>query len=200
VARYAEELTVYSSGDGATAWQLDTADSRMFLVLSPEPSRGFSGEGQVLDSLTANTRVTRRVRALLRWQSQIDQDVFAQDVPRSEIQAALAQLGTSGLVGFDLSEGKYFHRELPFDLSTVNKLHPRLLEARKLADSGQVETDIRGRTAWVRGKDGDYLVRRDPEGKWRCGCPWVGRHGTSRGPCKHILAARISWEETPDVC
>jgi hypothetical protein len=201
VARYAEELSVYSSGDGATAWQLDTKDSRMFLVLSPEPSRGFSGEGQVLDALTANTRVTSRVRALLRWQSRIDQDEFARElnVPRSEIQAALAQLGTSGLVGFDLAEAKYFHRELPFDLSTVNKLHPRLLDAHALAESGDVETEVRGTTAWVRRKDGDYLVRRDPDGIWRCGCPWIARHGTSRGSCKHILAVRISWGETPDA-
>src|SRR5438270_4513110 len=68
VARHARQIEVYSSGDGATAWRLETPDSRLFLVLSPEPSRGFSGKGQALESLAIGSTVTSRVRALLRWQ------------------------------------------------------------------------------------------------------------------------------------
>jgi hypothetical protein len=200
VARHAVELEVYASGDGATAWRMETADARLFVVLSPEPSRGFSGEGQVLGALAAGSSITGRVRGLLRWQSNLDALALAKELGASdaEVAAALAELGASGLVGYDLAEGKYFHRELPFDLARVPKLHPRLADARELVRAGQVEIEPSGALAWVRGKDGEYCVRRDAEGGWHCVCPWGSKHGNSRGPCKHILAVQIALGKTVD--
>jgi hypothetical protein len=195
VARHAIELEVYSSGDGATAWRMETPDARLFVVLSPEPSRGFSGEGQALGELATGSSVTARLRAMLRWQNVLDVPALAAElrVPGTEIAAALAELGANGLVGYDLAEAKYFHRELPFDLARIAKLHPRLTGARELARNSMVEIDGAERaSAWVRGKDGEYRVRRDSEGGWHCLCPWVAKHGTSRGPCKHILAVQIA--------
>jgi hypothetical protein len=194
VARHATELEVYASGDGATAWRMETPDSRLFVVLSPEPSRGFSGEGQVLSALVERSSVTARLRALLRWQNRLNPSVLAGALGTSEeqVSAALAELGTCGLLGFDLAEAKYFHRELPFKLANAAKVHPRLVHARELVRDGQVETDGSGGSSWVRGKDGEYRVRRDAEGGWHCLCPWAAKHGTSRGPCKHILAVQIA--------
>jgi hypothetical protein len=191
IARHATSIEVYAGGDGATAWRLETPDARLFLVLSPEPSRGFSGEGQVLGALAAESTVTSRVRALLRWQRDLAPAALAQELQAAEadVAAALAELGTLGLVGYDLASGAYFHRELPFDMSRISRLHPRLAHARQMADAGAVELDAE--QAWVRGREADYHVRRDAQGSWRCTCPWAGRHGTSRGPCKHILAAQI---------
>src|SRR6185437_3551356 len=99
-------------------------------------------------------------------------------------------LGTAGLVGYDLAEGAYFHRELPFDTSYVRRLHPRLKSAQELARSGAVKFDAQG--AWVQGRRADYHLRRDTRGQWRCSCPWASRYGESRGPCKHVLAAQIA--------
>jgi len=194
VARHATEIEVYSAGDGATAWQLETGDARLFLVLSPEASLGFSGEGQVLNSLSTKSSVTPRLRGLLRWQRDLRACALADELQASEadVTAALAELGTSGLVGYDLAEGAYFHRELPFDMSHVERLHPRLRAARELARTGAVEINEKG--AWVRGREADYYVRRDTGGEWRCSCPWASRHGDSRGPCKHIIAAQIASE------
>jgi hypothetical protein len=195
VARHATELEVYASGEGATAWRMEAPDARLFVVLSPEPSRGFSGEGQALHELSKGSGVTSRLRAMLRWQNVLDVPALAAElrVPGAEIATALAELGASGQVGYDLAEAKYFHRELPFDLTRVTKLHPRLAGARELVRSGQVEIEgANCASAWVRGKDGEYRVRRDAEGGWHCLCPWVARHGTSRGPCKHILAVQIA--------
>lgn len=201
VARHATALEVYSSDDGASGWCLETPDARLFLVLSPEPARGFSGEGQVLDALTAPARpsVTSRLRALLRWQTVLDPAALAGQLRASQkdINAALAQLGSSGLLGFDLAAGRYFHRELPFDLARTAQLHPRLAAGCELARAEQVEWD--GEGAWVRSKDAEYRVRRDADGVWRCVCPWAARHGSSRGPCKHILAARIAAGMEADV-
>jgi hypothetical protein len=192
VARHATQIEVYSSGDGATAWQLETPDARLFVVLSPEPSRGFSGEGQVLGPLAMGSTIMPRVRALLRWQRDLTPRALAEELQASEadVGAALAELGTFGLVGYDLAKGAYFHRELPFDLSRIPRLHPRLNGARELARAGAVEMDAEG--AWVRGRQADYYVRRDAHGQWRCSCPWASRHGESRGPCKHVLAAQMA--------
>ena len=193
VARHATELEVYSSGDGATAWRLETPDARLFLVLSPEPSRGFSGEGQVLGALAEGSTITARVRALLRWQNSIDARAMAAELGASEshVASALAELGTAGLTGYDLASGTYFHRELPFDLSRVDSFHPRLADARELVRTEQVELEVNG-DAWVRGRNAEYRVRRDAEGARHCTCPWAAKHGTSRGPCKHILAVQIT--------
>ena len=192
IARHATEIEVYASGDGATAWRVETPDARLFLVLSPEPSRGFSGEGQVLGTLVTRSTVTSRVRALLRWQQNLESSSIANELQsnEAEVTAALAELGTLGLVGYDLAGGAYFHRELPFDIARVVRLHPRLAGARALASEGAVQPD--GEGAWVRGRDADYYVRRDAQGEWRCSCPWAGRHGASRGPCKHILAVQLA--------
>jgi hypothetical protein len=200
IARHAVELQVYACGDGATAWRLNTPDGRSFLLLSPEPSRGFSGEGQVLEALAEGSTVTASLRALLRWKTDLDKRALASELRASEaeIAAGLAELATSGLVGYDLAEAKYFHRELPFDLALVTKLHPRLTEARKLVSAGQVEIESGGATAWVRGTDGEYPLKRHAEG-WRCVCPWGAKHGSSRGPCKHILAVQIASGKADDA-
>ena len=200
LAHHAVELAVYSSGDGATGWRMDTEDSRLFIVLSPEPSRGFSGEGQALHALVEKSDVTARLRAMLRWQNSLDPVGLAAELHSSaaHVAAALAELGTSGLVGYDLTEGTYFHRELPFDVSRITKLHPRLVNAQQLVSAGHVEIETDGTAAWVRGKDGEYRVRRDTEGSWRCHCPWGAKHGVSRGPCKHILAVQIQAGESSD--
>jgi hypothetical protein len=200
VARHATELEVYSSGDGATAWRMETPEAHLFVVLSPEPARGFSGEGQALHALAEGSPITARLRALLRWQSGLDAGGLAAELAASEaeIAAGLAELGSLGLVGYDLAEAKYFHRELPFDVTRVARLHPRLVDARKLVEAGHVEIEPAEASAWVRGKDGEYRVRRDGEGVWHCLCPWVSRHGTSRGPCKHILAVQIASGEAGD--
>jgi hypothetical protein len=152
----------------------------------------------VLASLTSTTRITSRLRGLLRWQQNLSPKALAGELcaTEEEVSAGLALLGTSGLVGYDLAAGAYFHRELPFDLSRIPDLHPRLADARAIVNSDNVELDAEG--AWVRGRGAEYRVRRDAAGAWRCSCPWTGRHGLSRGPCKHILAVKIAaGEETP---
>lgn len=194
IARHAKSLTVHAADDGATGWELSVADARFFLVLSPAPSRGFSGEGQVLHQLAGEParKALGAVRAALRWQPTLDPAVLGAQLGIGEdpVAWALAQLGASGLVGYDLATRAYFHRELPFDLSLIEQLHPRLKDARRITAEGGVRLDAENGEAWVRGTGVEHRVRR-VEGDWRCTCPWVAKHGSSRGPCKHILAARI---------
>src|SRR6185369_5301407 len=112
-----------------------------------------------LGALAAGSTMTARVRALLRWQRNLAPCALAAELQASEsdVGAALAELGSLGLVGYDLAEGVYFHRELPFDVSRIERLNPRLAGARELARAGEVEMD--GEGAWVRGREADYYVR-----------------------------------------
>jgi hypothetical protein len=199
---YARELRVWAAeGSAVSAWEVIFPVGRFCILISPEVIRGFSGEGQVLEQLAGKSGpdALPHVRSALRWQARIDAaDVSARSgLDANQIQAALAILGSRGLVGFDLAAGAYFHRELPFDMDKVEALHPRLLDARKLVAQNQVRIvnqtgvgdDLRAE-AYVQGTDVEHRVRLQPEGD-KCTCPWYGKHQGDRGPCKHVLAARI---------
>ncbi len=189
---------------GASAWTLTLDNARFHLVISPEVWRGFSGEGQALESLASKTLKASlpQIRAGLLWESVIDLATLVEryELPEQAAKDALVALGARGLVGFDLTEAAYFHRELPFDLSQVEKLQPRLQNARKLIAVNKVR--LASRTAeeaefFVAGTDVEHRVRLT-EDDAKCTCPWYSKHGDSRGPCKHILAARIAWEESSE--
>lgn len=181
----------------ASAWVLDFGDARLTLALSAEVWRGFSGEGLALRALlkasgehTASSLA--RVRAALRWQARIDAVALAREegVAPDAVADALRVLGASGLVGYDVVEGRYFHRELPFDLSAMEDLHPRLADARALIDAGAV-TVLRQQPFEAEVASGGvaHRVRAEADGEWRCTCPWFAKHQGQRGPCKHVLAA-----------
>ncbi len=183
--------------NGASAWELDLEIGRFVLVLSPEVWRGFSGEGQALAHLASqrDEALIARARASLKWQQRIDLDALAREwsVAPDGVAAAMSALGARGLVGYDLALGSYFHRELPFDMSLIEALQPRLVAARKIVSDGVVALVGDGE-ATVAGTGVTHRVRfeEDPP---RCTCPWFARHQGMRGPCKHVLAAQILAEE-----
>lgn len=196
----AKSLRVWSDEDsGASAWEVRYVVGSFFLMISPELFRGFSGEGQIL-SILANPpedAVIARVRANLKWRSQLDAGDLAGtlDLDRSEVEAALAVLGSRGLAGFDAVEGRYFHRELPFDLDRVEEMQPRLGNARKLLRDGKVRR-VSGAVPTFE-VEGTGTVHRVTAGEDRqtCTCPWFSKYQGQRGPCKHILAASVALEE-----
>lgn len=192
----ARSLAVYADdGHQASAWVVDLGSARFTLVLSAEVWRGFSGEGQALRALLrAGLRgapVLARVRAALNWQASLDAAQLAAELALSpaEVDDALRVLGASGLVGYDVTEGRYFHRVLPLDLSGIADMHPRLADAQRLleADAIAVQTQ-QPFEATVRSGGIDHRVR-EVDGELRCTCPWFAAHQGQRGPCKHVLAA-----------
>jgi hypothetical protein len=206
VARHATSLRVFAAGgDGSTGWQLDVPGARLTLVLSPEVWRGFSGEGRALHALAtaAPSAGIAAVRGALGWEPRLGVDAIAATTGRSrdEVTSALASLALSGIVGFDLAEGGFFRRELPFDLDRGERLQPRLRDARRLVEQAavRIETaDKSGLAGWVAGAGGvEYRVRSTPDG-WSCTCPWYGRHRGDRGPCKHVIAVQLVATESDD--
>ncbi|MFZ6718812.1 SWIM zinc finger family protein [Undibacterium sp. Ji49W] len=176
----------------ASAWVLQFTSARLTLALSAEVWRGFSGEGQALRALMnmQNADALPRLRAHLQWQSILQAPALAEqlDLPQASIEESLRILGVSGLLGFDVTEGSYFHRVLPLDLSMAEDLHPRLAAARELLKDNAVSI-IKNQPleASVQSADIQHRVR-EVDGELRCTCPWFAKHQGLRGPCKHVLA------------
>jgi len=193
----ATEVQAYADAEQqASAWVLQLSALRFTLALSAEPWRGFSGEGQALRALMQQVQdpagsPLAALRAALHWQSRLEVTSLAECTQRTptQVDAGLRVLGASGLVGFDVAEGAYFHRELPFDLSMLADMHPRLADAQALLAAGAVSITAQSPfAASVHSGDVDHQVR-ELGGELLCTCPWFARHGGERGPCKHVLAA-----------
>lgn len=193
----ARNVSVYADdAHQSSAWALDFGSSRVTLALSAEVWRGFSGEGQALWALMRmkgdqSASAMTRVRAQLQWQAALDPKVLARelDLEESVVADTLRVLGASGLAGYDLLDGSYFHRVLPFDLALLEDLHPRIVDAQALLERGAV-TVVIAEPFEASVKSGEIAHRvREIEGALRCTCPWYARHEGNRGPCKHVLAA-----------
>jgi len=196
--RHAKLLRVYGGPEGVSGWEVVLDDASFHLVLSPDASRGFSGQGQVLSQLAKGRGgdALAGVKATLKWQSRMEPNVLARQlqVDTEVISDALAMLGTRGLVGYDLADGAFFHRELPFDMQLVEELQPRLLNARKMVEEKAVR--IVKRTgerveAYVKGSEVEHRVVIDGD-EANCTCTWNVKHSGERGACRHILALEIS--------
>lgn len=207
--RHATSLRAYgqatdtSSLPSASAWVLDLPGARLTIGLSPEKSRGFSGEGAVLHSLLGAdvSDDADLVSALLSFDPRVDVGKLARDAALSpeRVTGALNVLASSGQVGYDLGERAYFHRPLPVRADALEALHPRLVDAHKLVAAGSVATSGSG-VVRVRSSGTEYEVRLDgvPGPGDRCTCPWYAKHRGTRGPCKHVLAARLSATTSED--
>lgn len=186
----------FNERQGSSAWVLDYGDQRLMLVLNSEPWRGFSGDGQLLSDLgSPNDAAVAAVKAQLKWQGTIDlnQVSSATGFDKARVRSALGFLAAQGVLGFDLPSGSYFHRVLPFDLSLIEKLNPRLKNAAALRKSGAVRLSSSegGHTAEVESDGVVHRVTIGPGGT-TCTCPWYAKHQGKRGPCKHILAAEMA--------
>lgn len=202
----ARTLRVWSDdGAGTSGWEVEFPIGRFFLLLSPGLDRGFSGEGQLLTELVKSEgqEAVSLIMNHLCHQSCLEAGAIAQAIGRSETEtrSALALLGAKGLLGFDITANHYFHRELPFDLAHLETLYPRLTEARELFLRGgvkQLEPDgSGGYEATVEGTSTLHFVRLLADGD-RCSCPWFSKHQGDRGPCKHVMAARMALESDDD--
>ena len=198
----AKSLRIWSDPfNGTSAWEVRFPIGSFFLMISPEVFRGFSGEGQVLSSLAEPPpdELIAQVRAQLKWQSSIDVEAVAKSlaIDTGDVETSLAVLGSRGVAGFDVTNQQYFHRELPFDLSKVEDLQPRLKQARKLVEGGGINLISQDKDIYVYQVPGTGTHHRvritEPEAS--CTCPWFSKYQGSRGPCKHILAAQLTMGE-----
>ncbi|MCV5307472.1 SWIM zinc finger family protein, partial [Escherichia coli] len=84
-----------------------------------------------------------------------------------------------------LTDNAYFYRQLPFKLSRIMSLNPRLKGAEKLLQENKVEiiSQQPARTeARVEGSGVRHTVILDANGE-RCTCEWFSKYQGQRGPC-----------------
>ncbi len=197
--RQATSLQIWVDQDSSvSAWIVANPSGTLMLMLSPDVDRGFSGEGQALEALAASQsrQLLPAIRAQLKWQDALSIRELAQaaSIDSGSVEKSLSVLGTQGVVGFDLSDQAYFHRELPFAIDAIEKYQGRLAGATELAANTAVTPlpDVGPDQVFeVRSEDAFYRVTVMADGQWRCTCPWYGKHKGQRGPCKHLLAVRL---------
>ncbi|MDN3694760.1 SWIM zinc finger family protein [Chryseobacterium tructae] len=180
----------------STTWQLYMGNIRFSFSLSRESWRGFSGEGAVLNSLT--TEIPDE------WMDALDKYAYAnqsfnattlaieENLSLSKTDHLTKRLAAMGLLGYDLDENEFFYRRLPFKLSRILGLNPRMKNAEKLIEDGKVEilNNTKERTeARVEGTGVHHTVILE-EDKERCTCEWFSKYQGERGPCKHVLAVK----------
>ena len=165
--------------------------------LSRHAARGFSGEGaaleQLLDDLPADLIDAFDQYAHTNQTFQPLAVAAEHDLDIDRVTGLAAQLAAMGLLGYDVVRHVYFHRRLPFKLSRILSLNPRLKGAEKLLADGNVSLQRRDGAiveATVAGTGvADHYVHLDASGA-RCTCLWYSRHRGERGVCKHILATQ----------
>ncbi|MGW7584692.1 SWIM zinc finger family protein [Kitasatospora sp. NPDC054768] len=205
VLRHALALRVYGPPGGpsamAAAWEVVLPGMRLTLTLSPDASRGFSGEGGVLEALAGADAAAdaELVSVLLAWEPRVDPAELAEQAGLSveRVRAALTRLGTSGQIGYDTAEAAYFHRQLPYDSGRAEAQNPRLKAAHALVAAGAVALE-EGGGALVTVDDHVQRVRRAADGKLSCTCLWWAKYRGGRGPCKHALAVGLARDENAD--
>ncbi len=178
----------------STTWQLYFGPVRFSLSLSRDAWRGFSGEGAVLESLIEDIPD--------HWIDVFDKYSYAnqqfnpallaveEGIGIDKIDNLTGRLSAMGLLGFDVDENHFFYRRLPFKLSRILSLNPRMKDAEKLLAENKV--DIISNTgsrieARVAGSGVCHTVILEGE-RERCTCTWFSRHQGERGLCKHMLA------------
>lgn len=194
--RFGSALRVYGPpADGVptpSAWEVELRGARLTLTLSPDLSRGFSGEGGVLSALATDDALADAecVADVLAWLPgmSLNEVAAAVQLPVDRVRSAVLVLGTSGRVGYDVATTSWFFRELPYHTSAAEALNPRLQGARRLVAENRLER-----------QDGGVVVRLDDHvqhvrliaGGASCTCMWWAAYGGRRGPCKHVLAAQL---------
>ena len=190
-------LEVYRhSEDQATTLVLQFDRISFTFSLSRNYWRGFSGEGAALEALLEDLP-DDLVRAFdnYSYTNQVFNPVgmaLEEDLDLSRINQLSAKLAAMGLLGYDLERNGFFHRRLPFKLSRILSLNPRLKGADKLIEEKKVEI--------TKNSDGVVEAKVQSGGAWhyvvlnaemeKCTCLWYSRNQGERGLCKHILATK----------
>ncbi|MDO5677069.1 MAG: SWIM zinc finger family protein [Propionibacteriaceae bacterium] len=195
-------LTFYGPADGGqgmAAVQAELPGARLVIALTEGLTRGYSGEGSLLEALASPTVLddAALLNAALSFEPVLDVPRLARSAGLTDEAArdALAVLAVAGRVGWDFTDGAWFHRELPDDPERIDKDNPRLVRARSITGRPGAIQPVPGENAWlVDGGNGTHRVGHAVDG-WSCTCAWYLRHGTSRGPCSHALAVTMFTKE-----
>lgn len=197
-----EKISVFQSkGSETCAFVAEFGKMRLILGFSPDAHRGFSGEGNALESMIEQVPLewVHGLNSLLKANEMFDPTMLSieNDIEFSTMDSLSASLSSMGLLGFDLHARQHFYRRLPFKTERILSYNPRLKNAKNLLNNDDVEILIRNANhieAKVKGSGVFHKVIIDNENA-RCTCDWYTKYQGKRGVCKHVLAVKILTNE-----
>lgn len=194
-----DKIFVYESSDKQTCSIVcEFGKMQLLMAFSPDSYRGFSGEGNVLETMTENLPIewVYGLNSLLKSNEMFDPTMLSieNDIDFGTMDNLTSNLSSMGLLGYDLSEKAHFYRRLPFKTERILSLNPRLKNAKKLIDNEEVEITERRADyieAKVKGSGVVHKVIIDNNSQ-KCTCDWFTAYQGKRGICKHILAVKMT--------
>jgi hypothetical protein len=222
VLPYADRVTVAILGRGLPHVYICHCGPYQFLLAVSGWAADDWTMGSGFDLLAAFTGATaertQRVYQFLadRLTARREEIALGTGIPGTEVEQALFQLSRAGKVLYDPLSGQYRARDLfaePLDLAALFVADPRLEAAQTLLEAGQVQIQaVRQGGSRVRPEtrifalvhdDIDYAVtvQLDENGRLRygrCQCTFFRMNTLTRGPCAHILAARLAFDMPAD--
>jgi hypothetical protein len=192
------KLFIYESSDRRTcAIVAEFGKMQLLMAFSPNSYRGFSGEGNVLDTLTKDVPIewVYGLNSLLKSNETFDPTMLSieNDIDFGTMDNLTSNLSSMGLLGYDLSEKAHFYRRLPFKTERILSLNPRLKNAKKLIANEDIEIVERRANyieARVKGSGVLHKVIIDNNSQ-KCTCDWFTAYQGKRGICKHILGVKM---------
>jgi hypothetical protein len=125
----------------------------------------------------------------------------------ARLGACLTHLAGTGQIVHDLACDCYRWRQVvsrALGEAEKGPDHPELIASRQILRNQVVrklEMSDQGKpgillTAAVEGQDCEVLLTRDGQlRRAKCGCSWFRRGGLRQGPCRHILATRMTYQQ-----
>jgi hypothetical protein len=218
VLPFADRVTVLILGRGLPHVYICQCGPYQFMLAISGWTADDWTMGSSFDLLAAFTGATaertQRVYALLaeRQTARREEIAAATGIPSAEVEQALFQLSRAGRVLYDPLSARYRARDLfaaPLDLEALFVADPRVDAAQVLLEGDRVAiTSVRQGGSRARPTtrisatvhdDIDYSVevQIDENGRLRygkCQCAFFRLNTITRGPCAHILAARLAFD------
>ena len=206
----ARNFTVHLLGHGLPSfWVADLGDMSFTLGLSGWTTNDWSRAGQ-FDLLAPRGEVDVQTKVRVfetlkeRWLEKTDDLSSRAELPRATVLSALSAWTQAGRAIYDLSKGVWRVRELSRDPLPMDKLRfanereqaATALVAKTKATSRELAAGAFEVTATVIDKKETHQVRfiADSDGKVieaQCDCSFFKFNRLLKGPCEHILAARM---------
>lgn len=193
-----DKIYLYESPDKQTCTIVcEFGKMQLLMAFSPDSYRGFSGEGNVLETMTENLPIewVYGLNSLLKSNEMFDPTMLSieNDIDFGTMDNLTSNLSSMGLLGYDLSEKAHFYRRLPFKTERILSLNPRLKNAKKLIENEDIEI-VERRTNYIEAKvKGTGVLHKIiiDNNSQKCTCDWFTAYQGKRGICKHILAVKM---------
>lgn len=207
----AQRVDVLLLGSGLPSmWVVHMESMRFVLALSGWTSNDWTG-ALALDMLAGNLRPDARTKQRIEAHlvehraARLEELARVTEAGRDELLGSLVELAKQGQLVFDYATARYRYRSiLPAPIAVVTGPDDERVAAQRLLGEGAVRVERQeaapGGRLLVVGKVGDTSCEAmlDADGRFvraRCTCSHFHRNGLRAGPCRHLFALRVAFDE-----